>query len=132
MSDDKYRPGPACLADIQMSPRKGKKAIGRQPTPSGLSPDAESNVMTLRDVAEYLHCSYSTAFKLARQGEIPSFRLGANWRFLKPEIDEWIAKGGGRHLGERQQGPIADGAGANLSRRADSPDRSARLPAARR
>jgi excisionase family DNA binding protein len=53
--------------------------------------------MTLQQVADYLHCNYDTANKLARQGEIPSFRLtpDGGWRFLKSDLDEWIAKGGG-------------------------------------
>ena len=43
-----------------------------------------------------LHCHYATANRLARQGKIPSFKLGGGWRFLKSEVDKWIAKGGGR------------------------------------
>jgi excisionase family DNA binding protein len=78
-----------------MSPRKGKKGTGRGPTPSALSLGAESEVMTLRDVADYLHCGYATVRKLARQGIMPGFRLGGEWRFLKSEVDKWIAKGGG-------------------------------------
>ena len=80
-----------------MSPRKGKKTIGRGPISSGLSPGAESKVMTLQEVADYLHCHYATVYKLAREGEIPGFRLtlGGSWRFLKSEVDQWIAKGGG-------------------------------------
>ena len=81
-----------------MSPQKGKK-IRRPTTPSGLSPGAESRVMTLYDVADYLHCHYVTLYRLCRQQDIPGFRLGAEWRFLKSEIDEWIAKGGGRPSG---------------------------------
>jgi excisionase family DNA binding protein len=79
-----------------MSPRKEKKGIGRGPIPSGLSPGAESEVMTLQEVAEYLHCAYSTVYKLIRQRQIPSFAQGGGWRFLKSEIDQWIAEGGGR------------------------------------
>jgi excisionase family DNA binding protein len=80
-----------------MSPRKGKKVGGRRPTPSGLSLGAESEVMTLRDVAEYLGCHYVTALKLVRRREIPGFRLGGvggEWRALRSELDDWIAKGG--------------------------------------
>ena len=69
--------------------------MGRQPKPSALSPGAESEVMTLQEVAEYLHCHYTTAFRLVRQGVVPSFKLGSSWRCLKSEIDQWIAKGGG-------------------------------------
>jgi excisionase family DNA binding protein len=83
-------------AEVTMSPRKGKKGTGRRATPSALSPGADIEMMTLRQVAQYLNCSYATAHKLAQQGKIPSFKLGGSWRFLKSEIDKWIAKGGGR------------------------------------
>jgi excisionase family DNA binding protein len=75
-----------------------KKGAGRsrggKPTPS--SDVDESAVMTLQQVAEYLHCHYATAYRLARQGKMPCFKLGGEWRVLKSEINKWIAKGGGR------------------------------------
>jgi excisionase family DNA binding protein len=76
-----------------------KQTVVRRPGASGLSPDAELRVMTLRDVADYLHCHYSTVYRLCQQQGIPGFRLGGDWRFLKSQIDEWIAKGGGRLYG---------------------------------
>jgi excisionase family DNA binding protein len=76
-----------------------KQTVVRRPGASGLSPDAELRVMTLRDVADYLHCHYSTVYHLCHERKIPGFRLGGEWRFLKSEIDEWIAKGGGRPSG---------------------------------
>ena len=82
-----------------MNPRK-KHSIGRRHDASGLSSDAELRVMTLQDVADYLHCHYSTVYRLCQQRGIPGFRLGGgNWRFLKSDIDQWIAKGGGRPSG---------------------------------
>ena len=68
-------------------PRGKRKASG---------PPVESDVMTLQEVADYLHCHYTTARGLAQRREIPGFRLGGDWRFLKSEVDKWIAKGGGR------------------------------------
>ena len=44
-----------------MSPPKGKKSVGgRRAVPSSLKPGAESAVMTLQDVVDYLHCHTST------------------------------------------------------------------------
>jgi excisionase family DNA binding protein len=63
--------------------------------PTGLSPAAKSEVMTLQQVADYLKCHYSTAFRLLRRGELPGFRLcgsGSDWRFLRSEIDNWIVQ----------------------------------------
>ena len=79
-----------------MSPQKGKKRIGRPPGRKAIPPAymVESEVMTLRAAADYLQCHYSTAFRLAQRGDIPCFKLGGQWRFLKSELDKWIAKGG--------------------------------------
>jgi excisionase family DNA binding protein len=79
-----------------MSPRKEQKGTGRRPTPSSLKPGAESAVMTLQDVAEYLHCDYSTAYRLLKERKIPGFKLAGTWRFLKSEVDKWMVKGGAR------------------------------------
>ena len=67
---------------------------GKKPTPP--ADVDQSAVLSLQEVAEYLRCHTSTVYRLARQGEIPCFRLGGGWRFLKSDVDEWIAKGGGR------------------------------------
>jgi excisionase family DNA binding protein len=80
-----------------MSPQKSKKRDyrphGRKPTPP-VDVD-ESAVLKLDEVAGYLNCTCVTAQRLARQGEIPSFRVGGRWRVLKSELDMWMANGGG-------------------------------------
>jgi excisionase family DNA binding protein len=94
--------GAKAQAEVRMSSPKGKKTVGdRGAIPSSLSLGAGSEVLTLQDVADYLHCHYTSAHRLARRGDIPSFRLGGSWRFLKSEVDEWIAKGGGRRPSEK-------------------------------
>jgi excisionase family DNA binding protein len=49
----------------------------------------ESNLMTVTEVAEYLRCHPSTIYKLLKKGEIPAFRIGADWRFKPEAIDQW-------------------------------------------
>jgi excisionase family DNA binding protein len=78
---------------------KGRKVSGRGAIPSSLSPDAESEVMTVRGVAQYLHCHYSTIYRLVEHRQLPGFRLGGNWRFLRSDIEKWIAAGGGKPSG---------------------------------
>lgn len=46
--------------------------------------------MTIRDVANYLKLAEKTAYRLAAEGKIPGFKVGASWRFRKSEIDRWI------------------------------------------
>jgi excisionase family DNA binding protein len=72
-------------------PQKGKKDSGRQPEIAGSSPGDESEVMTLREVAAYLNCHYSTAFRLVHSGDFPAFRVGGDWRFRRVDLDKWIA-----------------------------------------
>lgn len=78
-----------------MSAIKTKKRPGRARSPRPGSETAasldESEMMTLRDVAEYLNCNYTTVFRLAHSGEIPAFRLGGSWRLSRSEIEKWIA-----------------------------------------
>ena len=50
----------------------------------------ESDVMTIKEVAEYLKLAEKTAYRLAAEGKIPGFKVGASWRFRRSEIDRWI------------------------------------------
>jgi excisionase family DNA binding protein len=50
---------------------------------------AASTVLTVEEVARYLHVHQSTIYRLARQKELPAFRVGSDWRFKIELIDEW-------------------------------------------
>lgn len=43
---------------------------------------AEARIMTLQEAAEYLHISYSTAYRLAVSGELDAFRVRNSWHQL--------------------------------------------------
>lgn len=47
-------------------------------------------IMTAKDVAEYLHIHPLTVHKYAREGKIPAFKIGTDWRFHKKFIEKWI------------------------------------------
>jgi excisionase family DNA binding protein len=47
------------------------------------------SVMTVRDVAAYLSVHKSTIYRLLREGRIPAFKVGSDWRFNRESIDEW-------------------------------------------
>ena len=42
--------------------------------------------MTIKEVSEYLKLAEKTAYRLAAEGKIPGFKVGASWRFRKSEI----------------------------------------------
>ena len=50
---------------------------------------ADTDVMTVREVAEYLKVKERTIYRLVAQGDIPAFKVGGSWRFRKGEIDKW-------------------------------------------
>ena len=49
------------------------------------------SVMTVKEVADYLRVNQRTVYRLAVDGRIPGFKVGANWRFKRGDIDGWIA-----------------------------------------
>lgn len=49
-------------------------------------------IMTVREVANYLHLSEATVYQMARNGQIPVARIGRTWRFTKESINSWISK----------------------------------------
>ncbi len=53
-------------------------------------------ILTVRDVANYLHCHQTTIYRLLRTGQIPAFRVGSYWRFKLDAIDRWIEQEGVR------------------------------------
>ena len=47
-------------------------------------------VMTVPELADYLRVHRSTIYKLVKNEELPAFKVGADWRFLRSAIDSWI------------------------------------------
>jgi excisionase family DNA binding protein len=43
----------------------------------------DKEVLTVKQVAEFLQMDESTIYKLAKQGDIPPFKVSNQWRFLK-------------------------------------------------
>jgi excisionase family DNA binding protein len=62
------------------------------------------DVLTIDELAIYLKIPKSTLYKLAREGKIPSQKIGRRWRFWKGAIERWLERteeanhvsGGGR------------------------------------
>jgi len=49
-----------------------------------------TDVMTVREVAEYLKLTEKTTYRLVADGKIPGFKVGGAWRFRRADIDAWI------------------------------------------
>lgn len=49
-----------------------------------------SDIMTVKEVANYLRMEEHTIYRLARKGLLPAFKLSGHWRFKKELIDKLI------------------------------------------
>ncbi|ELA7315798.1 methylation-associated defense system helix-turn-helix domain-containing protein MAD1 [Vibrio alginolyticus] len=49
-------------------------------------------ILTLKELADYLKLAEKTAYRLTAEGKLPGFKVGGSWRFRKSDIDSWIIK----------------------------------------
>ena len=47
-------------------------------------------ILTLKEVAEYLKLAEKTAYRLAAEGKLPGFKVGGSWRFKREDVLKWI------------------------------------------
>lgn len=47
-------------------------------------------ILTLKEVAEYLKLAEKTAYRLAAEGKLPGFKVGGSWRFKQEDVQKWI------------------------------------------
>ncbi|QKE40026.1 MAG: helix-turn-helix domain-containing protein [Ferrovum myxofaciens] len=52
----------------------------------------ESEILTIKQVAEYLKVTERTIYRLTAVKKIPAFKVGGTWRFSRADIDRWIAQ----------------------------------------
>jgi excisionase family DNA binding protein len=47
-------------------------------------------VLTLEDVAQFLHVHPSTIYRMLKSRQIPAFKVGSDWRFNQESIERWM------------------------------------------
>lgn len=47
-------------------------------------------ILTVKEVAEYLKVNERTVYRMATAGKLPAFKVGGSWRFKQAEIERWI------------------------------------------
>lgn len=67
----------------------------------------EKEIMTVKQVAEYLQMDDHTIYKLARSGQIPSIKIAGQWRFKKDVIDKWISEESLERVLQNTKSPLA-------------------------
>lgn len=51
---------------------------------------AKKAVMNVTEVSQYLDIHPQTVYKYTREGKIPAFKIGDDWRFYTASIEKWI------------------------------------------
>ena len=71
-------------------------------------------IMTLSEVAVYLKVAQKTVHRMIGRSEIPAAKIGKQWRFYRPVIDDWIVS----KMSQNEE--IADGDEISIGRFARS------------
>ncbi|MGD0059338.1 MAG: PTS sugar transporter subunit IIA [Verrucomicrobiia bacterium] len=69
----------------------------------------ESEIMTLREVAEYLKLSEKTVSRMAQEGRIPAQKLARQWRFQRNLVNSWLADPNSVPVDQQQLPPESTG-----------------------
>jgi excisionase family DNA binding protein len=48
---------------------------------------SEGEILTIKQVADYLKVTERTIYRLAAAKQIPAFKVGGSWRFSRADID---------------------------------------------
>lgn len=78
------------------------------PTPAAAAAAARyPEVMTIDQVADYLHLHKQVVYRHVKRGNIPASRIGATIRFKKSVIDAWLEESARRSLRAGARGAAA-------------------------
>lgn len=50
------------------------------------------DILTIRDVADYLKVTERTLYRLVQDGKLPAFKVGNSWRFRRDDLERWISE----------------------------------------
>ncbi len=62
-------------------------------------PDSDQ-VMTIHEVASFLKFSDSKVYRLVQRGELPSRKIGGQWRVWRPALEAYLEQKTGAPAGE--------------------------------
>jgi excisionase family DNA binding protein len=52
----------------------------------------KNEILTAKEVKEYLWVPLSTLHWLCRQKNIPAFKVGRHWRFRREKLEKWLKR----------------------------------------
>ena len=50
------------------------------------------DILTIREVADYLKVTERTLYRLVQDGTLPAFKVGNSWRFRREDLERWISE----------------------------------------
>jgi excisionase family DNA binding protein len=57
-----------------------------------VQPTSAFDLLTLQEAAARLRVSKNTVYKLCRAGQIPSCKVGRQWRIRNADLDRWLSQ----------------------------------------
>ena len=74
-----------------------KKPIPAQTPPETPAPAASSappgdELLTTRDLMDYLQISRTKVWEMVNKKGLPAFKLGGDYRYRRAEVDTWLEK----------------------------------------
>ena len=51
----------------------------------------KKSYLTVEEVAKQFGVNVTTVYRLAKQGKLPAFKVGNQWRFSEVRLEEWVA-----------------------------------------
>jgi excisionase family DNA binding protein len=51
--------------------------------------NTEVQILNVSELSEYLHIHKTTIYRMLREGRLPGFRIGSDWRFSVEAIEQW-------------------------------------------
>jgi excisionase family DNA binding protein len=52
-------------------------------------PNARIQFLTVSELSDYLHVTKTTIYRMLREGKLPGFRIGSDWRLNVDAIEHW-------------------------------------------
>lgn len=49
-----------------------------------------SEILTIKQLAEYLQLPVQSLYQMAKNGDLPAAKVGKHWRFQREVIDDWL------------------------------------------
>ena len=55
-----------------------------------MSSQSKDELLTVAETCRYLKVTPRTLYRYIKDGDLPAFKLGKEWRFVRSELEQWI------------------------------------------